>query len=103
MGIGWAALQFHLRVVVTFKRNEIVVSSVCSLQRPAVMRRDEIIAICVRKQRRHKCAARCLDGGHVVQVKVTAPLNCDAKQSNCSRDQQLGQPDASYVPAAVAA
>lgn len=93
--------RVHLRVVIALERDEVVVASVRSLQRPAVLRRYEIIAVSMGKQRRHKRAARGLDGCHVMQVKAAAPLYGDAKQRDCSRDQELGQSDAGDVPTAA--
>ena len=77
----------HLRVVVAFERNEVAVTRIRALQRAAVPRHDEVVAVGVREQRGHKRAACSLDGRHIVKVEVAAALDGDAEESDCGGDQ----------------
>jgi hypothetical protein len=85
--------------MITVERDEVFVPCISGMQHLAVSGRNEIIAIRMGEERRNESCVRCFDWRNLADVKVAAPLNRNAQQSNSSRHKQLGQSNARYVPA----
>jgi hypothetical protein len=84
--------------MVALERYEVAVSSIRRLQRSAVLRHNEVVAVGVGEQCWHKRTARDLHRRHVVQVEIAAPLYGDAQQRDGCRHEHFRQAYAGYVP-----